>query len=254
MPGMNPFVSVPVTLVRTATFGPSATMSRISAFASGYCWRICWNIAIAAALSVPAPGAGEWSTKSSDNIFSAKATSPSLNTRWLNSRHVSLFCSGVLISHPSRSRHHAELHHHLRRVHLRPRLRDLSTLEAGDLDPIRVDRFVVRGNTSPRYPALVGPGHPDVRDDAVSLAEDVEDLRALVGERREAALVRGDRPLDARWHHLGPRRVCDEVPRDDRPDRVVVAIVVRLLEPAHGVDVVTCRHGSPPVSDASPNV
>src|SRR6478672_10135506 len=39
--------------------------------------------------------------KSSLIIFSAKETSPSLKTRSLNSRHEAMFCSGVVMSHPS---------------------------------------------------------------------------------------------------------------------------------------------------------
>ena len=54
------------------------------------------------ALSPVPPGGRVWSTKSSVNIFSAYEMSPSLKTRWLNSRQVAAFCSGVVIAHTPR--------------------------------------------------------------------------------------------------------------------------------------------------------
>ncbi len=74
MPANSPSF-VPRNVMLAATRSPSTTMSLISADMSGNAWNIMRNPSMAPFLSGAVPGAGSWSTKSSDMISSARPRS-----------------------------------------------------------------------------------------------------------------------------------------------------------------------------------
>src|SRR2546429_8629185 len=198
---------------------------------SGTALNMVSNQCKAAVLSCDViPGTSSCSTKSPASVWFANPMSCWLNTRSPNSRASSLFCSGVRISIPPRSGHRSKLHHHLRQVHLRPRLVDLALLHPQDLDVLGVDGLVIGCEAEPRQPALVRAGHPLPDDDEVAFREDVLDLHLAIRERAHRHLMGRLDALPTRRDLVAARRVRDEVVGDELVQHVEVLCVVGLLE------------------------